>query len=457
MYCGKEIYKRADQKMLNVIMNIIYISIVSMNPIIVLSTLNLIIMNRKQGLFLTVAISVCNFILLISNKNYLAIPILTFIIIVYLYSVLKKLLFSIFVSILIQIIIAFSDICIGLIVMHIFKLSYYQIVQDKTVYFMVNCIILLISYIIAKFIRSILKKLESFDLGRYNIRNMAVLTLYISLIFVYMYIYLFAFKYEFHKNVKNEIILELIFIVVNIASMVIIINLNKINIRKNLEEKYRKKELYCLKQYTSTMEDLMSDLKKFRHDYINISVLLNGYIETENIKEIKKFYKTQVLPEHEKFINKNLTISLLNHIKIEPVKNFIIYKISTEKTKNIEIKIEINEDINKIAMREIDLCRILGIFIDNAIEATDLCENKFIIIWVIKNDDSVTFIINNSCSENTPSVHEIYQEKFSTKGVERGLGLCNVREIISQNYNNVLLSTNVLKCIFKQELIIFFN
>ena len=74
------------------------------------------------------------------------------------------------------------------------------------------------------------------------------------------------------------------------------------------------------------------------------------------------------------------------------------------------------DDIDFINMHIIDICRIIGIFMDNAIEGSLLCDNKFIHVAVIKTDDNVIFNISNSCISSTPSIHKIYEKNFSTKG-----------------------------------------
>lgn len=101
-----------------------------------------------------------------------------------------------------------------------------------------------------------------------------------------------------------------------------------------------------------------------------------------------------------------------------------------------------------------NVCRIIGILIDNAIEAAILCDKKNVQIAIIRNDDSTIFILSNSCLADTPPVYKIYEDNFSTKGDGRGLGLKTVRHIIDEKYDNVTLNTKIKDCIFKQELII---
>ena len=85
------------------------------------------------------------------------------------------------------------------------------------------------------------------------------------------------------------------------------------------------------------------------------------------------------------------------------------------------------DEIDKIDMNTIELSRITGIIIDNAIEASEALEDPLIRIAFIDNEESVTFIVMNKCSDNTPKIHELFEEGFSTKGDNRGLGLSTLK------------------------------
>ena len=124
--------------------------------------------------------------------------------------------------------------------------------------------------------------------------------------------------------------------------------------------------------------------------------------------------------------------------------------------KKIKIKLSITDEIDDLGMSTLDICRIIGVLFDNSIEAAELCDRKFIEIIIFKKDNSTTFIISNSCLNNTPPVNKIYEKNFSTKGLERGIGLKSVKNILNEKYKNVLLNTEIQNLVFKQELIIFY-
>jgi two-component system sensor histidine kinase AgrC len=184
---------------------------------------------------------------------------------------------------------------------------------------------------------------------------------------------------------------------------------------------------------------------------MHISKLFYFYILISGLND---FYNNELLKESNKIIDKDKDLSLLKHIKINALKALISSKVINAYSHDVEIKIEISDDIYELSVSIIDICRIVGIILDNAIEAAVLFDTKNVHIAVIKNDEFTIFIINNSCLEDTPPIYKIYDKNFSTKGEGRGIGLKTVRHIIDEKYSNITLNTKIENCTFKKELII---
>lgn len=100
----------------------------------------------------------------------------------------------------------------------------------------------------------------------------------------------------------------------------------------------------------------------------------------------------------------------------------------------------------------IDLSRIVGILIDNAIEASIDSSNPFVNLAIIKTDQNSTLIIiENSFKDSALDINKLYNKRYSTKKGHRGYGLENIIEILN-SYSNVLLNTSIEKDIFIQEI-----
>lgn len=203
-----------------------------------------------------------------------------------------------------------------------------------------------------------------------------------------------------------------------------------------------------LSMYIQENEKLMFELRRFRHDTLNILHGLNGFIETKNWGGLKNYFSE--IQEQVKILKDN------NPFSIEKVKNLAIRGLLTAKLiaaqkLNVKMQIEIEDDI-KIEgryMKDTDLCEILGIYLDNAIEAAGEAVHKKMSIYIAEDSECISIIIENAF-KNKPSLskNQIYP---STKGTERGLGLKLSKKILAQ-YPNVLHNTFVYQQIFIQEL-----
>ena len=75
---------------------------------------------------------------------------------------------------------------------------------------------------------------------------------------------------------------------------------------------------------------------------------------------------------------------------------------------------------------------ILGIFLDNAIEAAAGSERKVVNFYVVEKNNKITVDISNSFSDTGLKLDDINKKGVSSKGENRGLGLYKVKEIIKK-------------------------
>jgi len=107
-------------------------------------------------------------------------------------------------------------------------------------------------------------------------------------------------------------------------------------------------------------------------------------------------------------------------------------------------------------MKIYEFTRLLGILLDNAIEATYECTEKIINVY-IRKDFKIKrqlLIIENTYNNKEIDVEKIFEKGYSTKDSNTGLGLWEVRQIIKKN-NNLNLYTSKDNKFFKQQLEIY--
>ena len=218
---------------------------------------------------------------------------------------------------------------------------------------------------------------------------------------------------------------------------------------KQLELLNNKIDMERLQDYVSNIESLYDNLRTFKHDYKNILLTLNQYIENKDINALEEYYKENILQTGSLIDIKDYTAPLKN-IQNIPLKSLLLANISKAESKNININIEISEPIIHLAIDPIDLSRLLGIFLDNAIEESELTTNKLLNIAIILKGVSTLIVIQNSCRDNIP-IYQLSDKGFSTKGGNRGLGLYTAKEIIDK-YETCNLNLEIENNMFTLEL-----
>jgi two-component system sensor histidine kinase AgrC len=220
---------------------------------------------------------------------------------------------------------------------------------------------------------------------------------------------------------------------------------------QDIEVRNQKELFEELKEYTSTLESLHKEMRVFRHDYINILSSMAGYMEKDDMEGLKEFFSDNIVPINQTMTSNNHKISLLQNIHIMELKGLIAIKLIRAQELKINAMVEVVEEIDEINMPSIDLCKIVGILLDNAVEAASESKDPFIRLAVVKREDSTLIVFANSVPENMPPIYKVFEEGFSTKGDGRGLGLASLRETI-QKYPNVTLATKLMDREFIQEL-----
>lgn len=207
-------------------------------------------------------------------------------------------------------------------------------------------------------------------------------------------------------------------------------------LQENYELRLHRKEQELMKDYTEKIESFYDEFRIFRHDYKNILSTLGYYIEEQNFPELQKYFQEKILPSKDALSSDKLAIGKLHLVAIPSVKSLLYTKLLTALNKGISMTFEITESLTEVSMDEMDLSRILGILIDNALEAAVQTEDKLLSIAIITTDDSVLFSIKNSCQPIQVPLSKLSERGYTDKENHDGLGLYTVQNIVD-SLNNV--------------------
>lgn len=210
-----------------------------------------------------------------------------------------------------------------------------------------------------------------------------------------------------------------------------------------------------LEMYNKTLLSLYEKLKSFRHDFANFALALDGYAKVGNIDGVKRLSKTAL--DHCNEVNR------IGVLSPEIIDNPAVFTILTNKfyhaqEQGITMNIEILDTLSDQESNSYEVCRILGILLDNAIEAAKSTEEKLINVRFIKDlkQNRKLIVIENSYNNKTVDVSKIFEKGYTSKDGDKeshGIGLWNIKSILMKNeYLNLYTTADEL---FRQQLEIY--
>lgn len=214
------------------------------------------------------------------------------------------------------------------------------------------------------------------------------------------------------------------------------------------------RELESAEAYNKSLSILHDNVRGFKHDFDNIVATIGGYVKTEDMEGLKKYYYE--LEEDCQKVNNIATLNP-NIINNPGIFNLLSSKYHEADSKGIKINMEIFLDLNTLNMKIYEFSRILGILLDNAIEEAEKCDEKQINIK-FRNEQSKNrqvIIVENTYSNKDVDVDEIFYKGFSSKDNHSGLGLWEVKQVLKRN-SNINLFTSKDEKYFKQQLEIYY-
>ncbi len=219
----------------------------------------------------------------------------------------------------------------------------------------------------------------------------------------------------------TNVIMAIIFIGIIIMSSTIKSKYNNIN------SKYET-SITSLREY----ESMIDKYRISNHENKNELQTLRNLISKRNTKALK--YIDSILDnkikDNEKIMHKT------SKIPEGGLRATIYAKLCTMDELAIKYSLDIAKDIRTvdlINMKEdivLNICKILGVFLDNAIEAVKDLKTKHVGIEIYLMDGYLCVDITNNY-EGKLDINKIGSSKYTTKGENHGYGLSLVNQIIS--------------------------
>ncbi len=295
-------------------------------------------------------------------------------------------------------------------------ISIKSVSENVLLYFLVNIVIHALAAIII-FIYPILSKLKKIK----NVKSISVLLGITILVMV--------FNNSIYFSRRITVLSSIIALVTSLFFFVaVIVLINKYQKSEEFKEEQRQQKFY-----NDSLSNTLHELRRIKHDQNNHLSVLNYMIQNKKYDDATK-YISEI----------STSINIIN-TAIYNIKNVALFAIISSKmdmaeSAGVRLDLKTLGVIDSIpAIKVSDLCEIMGIFLDNAIEAAQLSNKKTVDISILCFDTCIDIKISNSC-DKMPIMSMIKEDGYSTKGVGRGQGLAIVEKILGK-YKTVLNST----------------
>ena len=209
------------------------------------------------------------------------------------------------------------------------------------------------------------------------------------------------------------------------------------------EKQLKEKELEIHRIYNEATMQLIRSVRSRQHEFDNhVQAILGQHILADSLEDLierqNKYYKDIQNDNH---YNKLLAAGT------SPVIGFLYSKFIYAESKGCEVEYSIRTGGLSCAMPHFRMIEILGVFIDNAIEAQSGGEDKRIRVEILEEAEWICIQVKNPCKGRIPNneLEQFVREGFSTKGRGRGRGLANVADIVEQYKADFLICNQEIK------------
>ena len=326
------------------------------------------------------------------------------------------------------------------VIFSLFKINiFYETNHNSFQAIIINLIISIVALIIYNigFVRNICIKIMKLLNNIDNVKkSLIVLIFFITMNVLLMFIYF--------KNENKYIVFINLFFVLIYGTIIYMLTNEKIQ-----NVKY-KKENEMLIDNLNEYEKMLDYQRVNNHENKNQLLVIQGMIDKTNTKALE--YLDEVIKEKREDDEGIYTSASI--IPQGGLQGLVYQKMLKMKENNITINLKVERKVRKINLDNLpsktnyDLCRAVGIIIDNAIEENLNLKEREILICMYILDEYLVIEVSNKCSV-IPDMTRLDEKGYTTKSNGHGYGLSLLKEIVDSN-KNIINERSINKDIFTQ-------
>ena len=299
----------------------------------------------------------------------------------------------------------------------------------------VSVLMILLDYLLRKPLRKIVNyKLSS--------STKIIIVSLLALVTIAKVFYNLITDYRFSNDVLTYVLL--------IGTLMIIL-FSLLRQRSDTENMFRKNDalIGIMKNYEIDIEDQ----RTLNHETKNELLTIRSKLSDEEDKELCEYIDSII---GDKKVIKSSKISKFRYLPDNGLRSFFYYKVIEAEEKGVRVEVNIAKKVENSFLGTLktkdfrDLTRIIGVYLDNAIEASSTSEKKQLGIEIYLFKETIEIIISNTYN-NKIDEEKIGNERYSTKGKTRGHGLLLVKRILNEN-NRITSETKVTDMLYIQKI-----
>lgn len=309
-----------------------------------------------------------------------------------------------------------------LFIMNILKIDpvicYTQFTSSLIATISVSIMLLLIVFIFRKLLRRLIK---------IKIDNSKLIIIYtiLTLGCVVIVFYKSTAQVSISKNLVEGIIIMVVFVIILYSLMK-----QKLE-NKKIAEKYDK-----LLEFIKKYEVIIEEQRETKHETKNQLITVKSKVLNKEKGEDIIEYVDSILNDHKAY--KEDKYGKFQYLPANGIKGLFYYKSIEAEEKGINLSINIGKRVETSIMSKLktedfkQLGRLIGVYIDNAIEASSISKEKKLGIEIYVHEEDVVLIIMNTYA-GVIDKDTVGKVRYSTKGNNRGYGLMLVNRILSSS------------------------
>ena len=388
------------------------------------------------SLILLATISILNYYFV---NNFIKITIISMLMVICCYFLFKcGIKSAVTAVILTHLIVMISDGLVAIILTVVFNLNAYES------NFQISPILInVLASVFCMFVYKLffMKKLYNFIIKR--TKKIKTFEITILCLIIIIFTNLFVMLTYKQTDFRVTIIINMIFTI--FCFLIVLYSLKTKNNYNKVYDKYNT-TINSLKEY----EDILDKYKISNHENKNQLLTLRNMLHKTNKKAIS--YIDSIVDNKLKDDEKIMYEA--SKIPAGGLRGLVYSKILTMKDLNIKYNLKISNDIKTVDLIKIDdylmldICKIIGVYLDNAIQEVENLEQKHINIELYLDCENLVISISNNY-KGVIEIDKIEQKGYSSKGKNHGYGLALAKDIIENN-KHLLNEKRITKEIFSQ-------